>query len=349
MKIALTGFSNSGKTTLFNALTHQKIDTSPSITPPDIIHRGIIQVEDSRLKNISEIVKPKKTTFATVECIDTAGFLKNNPVHNSKVIRNITEADALIYVLRGFEDLSIPYQFDSLDPSRDFSELEYEFLIIDLDLVTKRIERMDEQKKKGQKINEREREVLIFLQEHLENGKPLRTAQISDEQFIEIRHLNFLTLKPLLAVTNVDEKTFNSGKYKELDFITICGSLESEISQLPYDEVYNFLDAMGVDEPVSKKIIKKVYEILNYITFFTIISQEVRAWSIHKGTKAVEAAGKIHSDIQRGFIKAEVISYEDFLSVQGDLGLAKQKGILRLEGKEYEVKDGDIITFRFKI
>jgi len=349
MKIALTGFSNSGKTTIFNAITKQKIDTSSAITPPDLIHKGVLQVDDSRLKKISELVKPKKLTFATVECIDTAGFLKSNPVHNSKVIKNITVADALIYVLRGFEDLSIPYQFDTIDPSRDFSELEYELLMIDLDLVTKRIERMDEQKKKGQKINEREREVLVFLRENLENGKPLRTVEISDEQFLEIRHLKFLTLKPLLAVTNVDEKTLNSGKYKELDFITICGSLENEISQLPDEEIANFLDAMGIDEPVSKKIIKKAYEILDYISFFTAGPQEVKAWSIHKGTKALEAAGKIHSDIQRGFIRAEVISYDDFISVQGDLALAKQKGILRLEGKDYEVKDGDIITFRFKV
>lgn len=349
MRIALTGFSNSGKTTIFNAMTHQKIDTSPHITPPNIIHKGILNVDDPRLRKISELVKPKKTTFATVECIDTAGFLKNNPTHNSKIIKEINDVDALIYVLRGFDEPSAAYQFDIIDPLRDFNELEYELLMIDLDLVTKRIERIDEQKKKGQKINEKEKEVLEFLREHLEGGQSLRTADIRDEQLLEIRHLNFLTLKPAFAVINLDEKSFNEGKFKDTEFIRICGILESDIGQLPEEEISSFLEAMGIDEPVNKKIIRKAYEILDYISFFTAGPQEVKAWSIKKGTKAVQAAGKIHSDIQRGFIRAEVISYEDFISLECDFNLARQKGVLRLEGKDYEVKDGDIINFRFKI
>ncbi|MCX8033963.1 MAG: YchF family ATPase [Thermodesulfovibrio sp.] len=349
MRIALTGFSNSGKTTIFNAMTHQKIDTSSHITPPEIIHRGALYVEDSRLTRIGEIIKPKKTTFAIVECIDTAGLLKNNSVHNYKVIRQTTDTDALVYVLRGFDEPSVPYQFESIDPLRDFNELEYEFLMIDLDLVTKRIERIDEQKKKGQKINEKEKEVLEFLREHLEGGKSLRKVDIKDEQLLEIRHLNFFTLKPVFAVINLDEKSFNEDKFKDTEFIKICGTLESDIGQLSEEEIGSFLEAMGIDEPVGKKIIRKTYEVLNYISFFTIVPPELRAWSIKKGTKAIQAAGKIHSDIQRGFIRAEVVSYDDFISVNGDMNLARQKGILRTEGKEYEVKDGDIITFRFKI
>lgn len=349
MKIALTGFFNSGKTTIFNAITCQKIETSSYPTQADKVHRGILQVDDSRLKKISEIVKPKKTTFAQVECLDIAGFIKDNPSHNAKVIREIMDVDALIYILRGFEDLSVPYQFNTIDPVRDLNELEYEFIMIDLDLVTKRIERMAEQKKKGQKINEGEMEVLTVLRTHLENGEPLRKLKLTEENMKQIRHLNFLTLKPVFAVINADEKSFNEGRFKDTGILTICGSLESEIIQLPPDEISSFLIALGIDEPVSKKIIRKAYEILDYISFFTAGPQEVRAWSIKKGTVAVDAAGKIHSDIQRGFIRAEVISYEDFLSLEGDLNLAKQKGLLRLEGKEYEVKDGDIITFRFKV
>ncbi len=349
MIIALVGFANAGKTMIFNAMTHQKIDTSPYITPPDITHKGVLHVEDMRLKRISEIIKPKKTTFATVECIDVAGFLKNNPAHNSKVIREIIDADAIIYVLRGFDDPSVIYQFETIDPFRDFNELEYELLMIDLDLVTKRIERIDEQKKKGQKINEKEREVLEFLREHLEGGHTLREVNLGDDQLLEIRHLNFITMKPAFAVINLDEKSFNEDKFKENQFIRICGILESEIGQLPEEEITSFLEAMSIDEPVNKKIIRKAYEILNYISFFTAGPQEVRAWSIKKGTKAVDAAGKIHSDIQRGFIRAEVVSYDDFIMVNGDMNLAKQKGIFRLEGKEYEVKDGDVITFRFKV
>ncbi|WP_353685011.1 redox-regulated ATPase YchF [Thermodesulfovibrio sp. 3907-1M] len=349
MKIALTGFFNSGKTTIFNAMTHQKIETSSYSAQADKVHVGVLQVDDPRLRKISEIVNPKKTTFAQVECIDVAGLIKDNPSHNSKVIKQLIDADALIYILRGFEDLSVPYQFNTIDPVRDFNELEYEFIMIDLDLVTKRIERMSESKKKGQKINEAEMKILQFLRNHLEEGKPLRTMKLKEEEIKQIRHLNFLTLKPAFAVINADENSFNEGRFKDTGFLTICGLLESEIIQLPQDEISNFLDAMGIDEPVSKKIIRKAYEILDYISFFTAGPQEVRAWSIKKGTLAVDAAGKIHSDIQRGFIRAEVISYNDFLTLEGDLNLAKQKGVLRLEGKEYEVKDGDIITFRFKV
>lgn len=349
MKIALTGFFNSGKTTIFNAMTHQKNETSSYPAPADTVHKGVLHVDDPRLRKISELVNPKKTTFATVECIDPAGFIKDNPSHNGKVIKEIMDADALVYILRGFEDLSVPYQFKTIDPLRDFNELEYELIMIDLDLVIKRIDRMDEQKKKGQKINEKEMEVLEILKNQLENGQPLRMIDLKDEQMREIRHLNFITLKPALGVINTDEKSFNEGKFQNTGFLTICGSLENEIIELPQEEVSNFLNAMGIDEPVSKKIIRKAYEILNYISFFTAGPQEVRAWSIKQGTKALEAAGKIHSDIQRGFIRAEVISYNDFMSVEGDLHLAKQKGLLRLEGKEYNVKDADVINFRFKV
>lgn len=349
MKIALTGFFNSGKTTLFNAMTHQKIETSSYPTPAEQIHRGVLQVDDIRLRKISEIVKPKKTTFATVECVDLAGFSKDNQAHNSRLMKELSDADALIYVLRGFEDLSIPYQFENIDPIRDFEELEYEILMIDLELVTKRIERMDEQKKKGQKINEKEREILMMFRQHLENGKPLRTLDLKEAELKDVRHLNFLSLKPCFAVINLDEKSFNEGKFKDSTFLTICAALEMEISQLKEDEAQSFISEMGIDEPVSKKLIRKAYEILDYISFFTAGPQEVKAWSIKKGTTALQAAGKIHSDIQRGFIRAEVISYNDFISLDGDLVRAKQKGSLRLEGKEYIVQDADIITFRFKV
>jgi len=349
MKIALTGFFNSGKTTIFNAMTHQKIETSLYPAPADVVHKGVLHVDDLRLRRIAELINPKKTTFATVECFDTAGLIKDNPSHNAKVIGQIMDADALIYILRGFEDLSVPYQFNTVDPVRDFNELEYEFIMLDLELVIKRIERMAEQKKKGQKINEKEMEVLEFLKEHLENGRVLRTVELREEQMREIRHLNFLSLKPAFGVINADEDSFNTGKFKNTGFLIICGTLENEIIELPDDEISNFLNAMGIDEPVSKKIVRKAYEILNYISFFTAGPKEVRAWTIRKSTKAAEAAGKIHSDIQRGFIRAEVISYNDFISVDGDFTVAKQKGVLRLEGKEYEVKDGDIITFRFKV
>lgn len=348
MKIALIGFFNSGKTTVFNVLTHQKKETSVYPASSDTVHRGVIHIDDLRLIKLSEIVKPKKTTSAQLQCVDPAGLIKNNASHNAKVIKQIVDADAFVYVLRGFEDYSVPYQFDSVNPVRDLDELEYEFIMLDLDLVTKRIEKMDEQKKKGQKVNEKEREILLFLRENLEDGKALR-AFIKDKQLMEIKHLRFLTQKPVLPVINIDEKSFYNKKFQETALITICATLETELRELSYDETKALLEVAGVSEPVSEKIIREIFKVLNHIYFFTILSHEVRAWSIKKNTKAVDAAGRIHSDIQRGFIRAEVISYNDFISLEGNLSLAKQKGLLRVEGKDYEVKDGDIITFRFKI
>lgn len=348
MKIALTGFFNSGKTTIFNALTRQKIETSLYPTPAEIIHKGVFHVNDPRLKKISEIVSPRKITPVNVECIDLAGLIKNNPVHNSKIFKEIMNADALVYVLRGFEDLSVPYAFETIDPVRDLNEIDYELLINDLELVTKRIEKMTEQKNKGQKINEREMEVLEFLRLCLEDGRVLRNVNLTEENLKEIKHLNFLSLKPCFSIINVDENSFKEGKFKDIS-LTVCGLLEMEISELPEEETLSFASAMGIDEPVIRKITEKIYQSLDCISFFTIVSEELRAWSIKKGTKALQAAGKIHSDIQRGFIKAEVISYNDFINVGGDISLAKKEGILRVEGKDYEVKDGEIITFRFKV
>lgn len=348
MKIALTGFFNSGKTTIFNAMTHQKIETSLYLTPAEVIHKGVFPVNDPRLKKISEFINPKKITPINIECIDLAGLTKNNPVHNSKIFKEIMNADALVYVLRGFEDLSVPYAFETIDPVRDLKEIDYELIINDLELVTKRIEKMTEQKKKGQKINEREMEILEFLRFNLEDGRVLRSLKLEEDILKEIRHLNFLSLKPCFSIINVDENSFKEGRFKDIG-LPVCGLLEMEISELPEEEIESFTSAMGIDEPVTKKITEKIYETLNCISFFTIVSEEVRAWSIKKGTKAWEAAGKIHSDIQRGFIKAEVISYKDFINVRGDISLAKKEGILRVEGKDYEVKDGEIITFRFKL
>jgi len=348
MKIALTGFFNSGKTTIFNALTHQKIETSLYPTPAETVHKGIFYVDDPRLKKISELVNPKKITPVTIECIDPAG-LTDSSVHNSKIFKELINADAVVYILRGFEDLSVPYRFETVDPVRDLNEIDYEVILSDLELVSKRIEKMTEQKKKGQKINEKEMEVLEFLRGYLEGGKPLRKLNLTEETLREIRHLSFLSLKPFLSIINADENSFKENRFKDTGILTVCGLLEMELCELSEEDINSFASVMGIQELLTRKITEKIYQTLNCISFFTIVSGEVRAWSIKKGTKAVEAAGKIHSDIQRGFIKAEVISYNEFVSVDGDISLARNKGILRLEGKEYEIKDGEIITFRFKV
>ncbi|MDW7973176.1 MAG: DUF933 domain-containing protein, partial [Thermodesulfovibrio sp.] len=318
------------------------------ITSSEIVHKGVISLKDFRLDKISEILNPKKVTSVQIECIDPAGFIKGNTSHNNQILKVIGDADLFIYILRGFEKPEAPYQFEDVDPERDLKELDYEFLIADLDLVIKRLERMSEQKKKGQRINEKEMETLKFIAKYLESNQPLRSVGLTEENIREIRHLNFFTLKPTIAIINADEKFIKSKNYNSQTIVT-DGELEAELVKFSEKERLNFLKELGIEKPLNYRVGEKVYEILNYITFFTVVSEEVRAWSIKRGTKAWEAAGKIHSDIQRGFIKAEIISFRDFIEVRGDFGLAKQKGILRFEGKDYEVKDGEIITFRFKV
>jgi ribosome-binding ATPase len=359
VKVAIIGLSNSGKTTVFNALTGQEIETTIYSTTSGDPNIGIVKVPDQRIEKLSEIFKPKKSTHATIEYIDYVGLTKGDLKQNRKVFDLIKDADALVHVVRVFEDDSVIHSGGSIDPLRDIGTIELELIFGDLELIEKRLERMEDGKKRGKKPDESERKLLLKCKDFLMKEIPLRAVEFSEEELKALRSFQFLSTVPEIAVLNINERDLNTNQpkdllssvlthYPTLPVLALCGKIEMEISQLSEDEKKPFLDELGIDEPASNKLIHTCYTILGLISFLTVGEDEVRAWTIRKNTHALAAAGKIHSDIERGFIRAEVISFEDFMSA-GSLHAAREKGILRLEGKTYEVKDGDIINFRFNV
>ena len=361
MKIAIIGLANSGKTTIFNALTGQNLETTIYPTLNAEPHIGMVKVPDARIDKLTEIYKPKKTTFATVEYIDYIGLTKGDMEQNRKVFDLIKDADAIVQVVRGFEDESIIHPLESVKPRRDAETLELEMVFGDLELVDKRLQRMEEGMKRGKKPDETEKKVLLKCKEILEQEKPLRDIAFHEEEQKSMRHLQFMSIKPEVIVLNVSESHLNTEKSdkavaelqtyfqgKQVKIVKLCGKIEMEIAQLSAEEAKAFLDDLGREEPALNRLIHVSYDLLGLISFLTSGEDEVRAWTIGKGTNAQKAAGKIHSDIERGFIRAEVVSYDDFIA-QGSMSGARDKGLLRLEGKTYEVKDGDIINFRFNV
>ncbi len=359
MKVSVIGLSNSGKTTVFNALTGQNIETTLYPTTSGEPNRGIVKVPDARIDKLSEIFRPKKTTYATIEYVDYIGMTKGDMEQNRKVFDLIKDADAVVQVVRFFPDDAVIHPLETVDSARDVETLELELIFGDLDLVEKRLERMEQGAKRGKKPNETEKKLLLKCKEYLEKETALRDVQFSDEENIAMKPLQFLSTKPEVLVLNIGEKDLNTDhirnlqstlqtRFPSLSVITLCGKIEMEIAQLSAGEKEPFLEELGIDEPASNKLIHTCYAILGLVSFFTVGEDEVKAWTIRKQIHALSAAGKIHSDIERGFIRAEVISFEDFISA-GSMQAAKEKGLLRLEGKTYEVKDGDIINFRFNV
>ncbi len=365
MKLAITGLSNSGKTTIFNALTGKNIETTSYLTTASSPNLGIVRVNDPRIQRLAEIFKPRKISFASVEYVDYLGINLKDASHNVKVIEHIKDADAIVHIVRAFEDLSIQHPLNDIDPLRDIRTVETEIIFHDFELADKRLERMDEAAKKGKKSDEAEKKLLIKCKKSLEDDIPLRNIDFSEDEQKAMRHLQFITTKPEIIVLNIGEKDINSQKAKKLHadvenyyanrglsdkvkVITLCGIIEMEIAQLAAHDATAFLDDIGIHEPAMNKLIHASYELLGLISFITIGDNEVKAWTITKGTTALHAAGKVHSDIERGFIRAEVISYDDFISCD-NMPAARDKGLIRLEGKLYEVRDGDIINFRFNI
>lgn len=359
MKIALVGLSNSGKTTLFNALTGQNLDTTIYPTTSGTHNIGVVKVPDERLDKLSEIFKPKKTTYTTIEYIDYIGLTKGDPIQNRKVFDLIKDVDAIVNVVRAFEDDSVIHPLGTIDPLRDIETVEFELIFEDLELIDKRLDKMDQALKRGKKPDELEKKMLLKCKEFLDKGISLRNVVFNEDDQRAMRHLQFISIKPEIIVLNIEEKKLNTIYPKEIEekimknypssrILTICGKLEMEISRLPQEDAKLFLDDLKISEPASIRLIHMCYETLGLVTFFTTVGDELKAWSIKKGTNALKAAGKIHSDIEKGFIKAEVISYDDFIAV-GNMSSAKEKGLLRLEGKTYEIKDGDIINFRFNV
>jgi len=361
MKTAIIGLANSGKTTIFNALTGLNLEVTSYPTLAADPHTGMVKVPDARLVRLTGIFRPKKTTHATVEYIDYLGLTKGDMEQNRKVFDFIKDADAIVHVVRGFADETVAHPLGSVNPLRDAETVALEMIYGDLELVEKRLSRMEEGAKRGKKPDEAEQKLLLKLKAALENETPLRDVDFSEEEQKIMRSLQFMSLKPHLVVLNVDEGEVNSDRTRAVttelqgiftgrgvSVLSLCGKIEMEIAQLPPDEAHLFLEDLGIAEPALNKLIHLSYELLGLLSFLTAGEDEVRAWTIRKGTLAQQAAGKIHSDIERGFIRAEVVAYDDFIT-HGGLAAARDKGLVRLEGKTYVVKDGDIINFRFNV
>jgi len=359
MKIAIIGLSNSGKTTVFNALTGLNIETTiyPTISgDPNI---GVVKVPDSEIDILSGIYRPKKTTYAAIEYVDYIGLTKGDTKQNRKVFDLIKDVDAIVHVVRAFYDESVIHPMEGINPVRDVETVELELVFADLALVETRLERIEEGKNRGKKPDEAEKRLLLKCRDFLMKEAALRNVEFTKEEMKAIRPLQFLSTIPKVIVLNTGEKDGDTeyakalessllNRYPAVNILTLCGKIEMEISQLLDDEREPFLKELGIEEPVSNRLIQTCYQLLGLISFITVGEDEVRAWTVRSNTNAVTAARKIHSDIERGFIRAEVISYEDFIS-SGDMHAAREKGLLRLEGKTYEVQDGDIINFRFNV
>jgi hypothetical protein len=358
MKIGIAGLANSGKTTIFNALTGQDAAVAEYSVKDSQANVGIVKVPDQRVDTLSEIFEPRKITYATVEYIDDAGLVRGDAAQNRKVVDMIKDVDAVLQVIRAFEEAAVVHPLGDSDPVRDASTVEVELVFSDLELVEKRLERMAEGAKKGRKPDEAEKALLGRIREKLENETPLREVEFSEVEQAAMRHLQFISIKPELMLLNVGDDEAGgereTGILKRLEeayglpVFSVPGKIEMEISQLAPEESEQFLQELGIEESAMSRVIRHCYRHLGLVSFLTVGKDEVRAWTAQQGTEALKAAGKIHSDIQRGFIRAEVVAYDDFIQA-GSMAAAREKGNVRQEGKTYLVQDGDIINFKFNV
>ncbi len=347
MKAGLVGYAQTGKTTLFNALTGQSAQTGAAGRSAKA-NLGVIKVPDERVEKLSAIFKPRKTIFAEVMFVDVPGPRTKGGGLDSPTMQALRECDALAVVLRGFEgpDGSAP------SPVRELADFVAELIINDQIVVERRLERL-----KKERGHEREQAVLDKCLECLGSEKPLRMLSLSPEEEREVVSYAFLSRRPLLAVLNTAEADAGKGvpddlrdaaKRHGVEVVDACAAIEAEIATLPREEQDEFLAGMGIKEPAAARFIRGAYALLDYISFFTVGEDEVRAWTVYRGDKAPRAAGRVHSDIERGFIRAEVMTYDEFMVVRNEAKM-KELGKLRVEGKEYVVQDGDILHFRFNV
>ncbi len=363
MKIGIVGLPLSGKTTLFNALTGASVDTGFSGGKEEA-HHATVKVPDERLDRLNDIYQLEKKVPAVIEYIDLAGLTATEHEKKSgfsdQFLGHIRTADAILVLLRQFKNESVPHPLNSIDPVRDLASIEAEFILSDLNIIENRMTRLQKEMKAKKNITDvREYEFLQKLQAFLEQEKPLRELDISDEEERIVRGYQFLTQKPLIICINIGEEDLvnkeqiasslqNYAENENSTVVAISAQLEMEIQQLSEEDARVFREDIGIEHSAMDTLIRVSYDLLGLISFFTVGKDQVRAWTIPVGTKAPQAAGAIHTDFERGFIRAEVVHYDDFMR-RKNMQQCKADGVLRLEGKDYVVKDGDIINFRFAV
>lgn len=360
----IVGLPNVGKSTLFNAITNSKVMAAnyPFATiEPNV---GVVEVKDRRLEQLSKLFEPLKTIYTTFEFTDIAGLVKgasNGEGLGNKFLANIRETDAIVHVVRCYEDANIEHVYETIDPLRDIEIINYELIMADMTTVENRIAKVNKKAKAGDALAKKELELLEKIDGCLKAGNLINTLTFSDDDFLLVKNFNFLTSKPIIYVANIAENEINDPEINKnyllvkeyalkqnSKIVSISAKIEEELSDLSKEEKELFLNELGINESGLDNLIRVSYDILGLRTFFTVGKDECRAWTFKQGMNAQKCAGVIHSDFEKGFIKAEVYSYQDILEYKTEANL-KEAGKLRLEGKDYIAKDGDVMHFRFNV